>query len=104
MKHKDIAGKLLYEGEVLNNEKNGKWIFYNEDSICKVNYYLCGKKIGVWNEKYSNTLIERKYNEGELEYILTTYLDKGYKFKINIKDNSEVFYDLDGNIIEVKRN
>ena len=51
-KEYNCDGKLEYEGEYINGERNGKGKEYNENKVIFEGEYLCGKKwSGIIKEK-----------------------------------------------------
>lgn len=44
-------GKIKEEGNIVEDKKNGLWVFYSEDgNVLKKGNYINGKKSGVWEE------------------------------------------------------
>ena len=65
MKEYDILGLLIFEGEYINGERNGKGKEYIDDKIIFEGEYLNGKK---WNgkqyERYNKKIYELKNGKG----------------------------------------
>jgi antitoxin component YwqK of YwqJK toxin-antitoxin module len=63
-----LSGKVEYEGKIINDKKEGKWITYYEDgSLCKEIYYKNGIKNGkyIWYFKNGNKVQEVDLVDGK---------------------------------------
>ena len=74
-------GHLLYEGEYVNNEKEGTWKYYPFSSTKEVQTgnYVKGKKEGLWiiQDSLGNTILEENYRNDYLQGAYKAYNNQG---------------------------
>lgn len=95
-------GKLLHEGNYVDNRKNGNWTFYFPDgTIHSKGYFLNDLKKGVW-EYYEKSKLKEKmhYSDGKLDSTCIWFNEKGTAQKIaNYKNDV-----LHGNFYSMNEN
>lgn len=88
-----IENDLIGNGHIVNGLKQGKWIFYKNDTINSIGYYAKDQLNGIWTYFYPNQKMHQKgnYTNNKQNGIWKYYFDSGQFMGkgLLINDNQE---------------